>query len=63
MTFTQEPTDQTAQEETEHRILTLITTKVKGASYTKKRGKMTIPSLLSLPSYTITTITILKKEG
>ena len=29
MTFTQEPTDQTAQEETEHEILTLITTKVK----------------------------------
>ena len=28
LTFTQEPTDQTAQEETEHEILTLITTKV-----------------------------------
>ena len=34
-----------------------------GVSYTKKRGKMPIPSLLSLLSYTITTITILKKEG
>ena len=29
LTFTQETTDQIAQEETEHEILTLITTKVK----------------------------------
>ena len=33
-----------------------------GVSYTKKRGKMTIPSLLSLPSYTITTIILLKRK-